>query len=273
MVMLAPCFVGYSDPFVKEYYDVTLGSFQENGIFATNGPNWEEKDLPRICEVYGEELCETFSLFTGAMGTAIQSDMHFVQNGIVEQMQEFNENWAEGEKKTERVPIENIEETPITFFIANDDAVCPPKQALDHIAMIQSPTKTIRIDDVDHNYFWTSSNDKSFVNKLVIALNSEDDKKRRHDKSKDHHDGPFEMMMKIETLMRWSSISAFMGNLTYLLVATFVTTSSALMAFRYTSKTGYYTTFLSGTGTNWFEIGDYIQNYANFSLFAIAFIT
>ncbi len=88
-----------------------------------------------------------------------------------------------------------------------------------------------------------------------------------------HHDSPFEMMMKVETLMRWSAIDPFMGNLTYLLVAAGVTTHAALMAFRYTSRTGYYNAFLSGTGTNWFEIGDMIQNYANLSLFGIAFIT
>ena len=87
------------------------------------------------------------------------------------------------------------------------------------------------------------------------------------------HDSPFEMMMKVETLMRWSAIDPFMGNLTYLLVAAGVTTHAALQAFRYTSKTGYYTAFLTGTGTNWFEIGDMIQNYANLSLFGIAFIT
>jgi hypothetical protein len=87
------------------------------------------------------------------------------------------------------------------------------------------------------------------------------------------HDSPFEMMMKVETLMRWSSIDPFMGNLTYLLVAAGVTTQAALMAFRYASRTGYYLSFISGTGTNWFEIGDLIQNYANLSLFGIAFIT
>ncbi len=88
-----------------------------------------------------------------------------------------------------------------------------------------------------------------------------------------HHDSPFEMMMKVETLMRWSSIDPFMGNLTYLLVAAGVATHAALMAFRYASRSGHYATFLTGTGTNWFEIGDLIQNYANLSLFGIAFVT
>ncbi len=45
-VMLAPCFVGYTDPGMKDAYDFTLGSFQTNGIYATNGPNWLSKDLP-----------------------------------------------------------------------------------------------------------------------------------------------------------------------------------------------------------------------------------
>ena len=88
-----------------------------------------------------------------------------------------------------------------------------------------------------------------------------------------HHDSPFEMMMKVETLMRWSSIDPFMGNLTYLLVAAGVATHAALMAFRYSSRSGHYKSFLTGTGTNWFEIGDLIQNYANLSLFGIAFVT
>merc|ERR1712013_679522 len=64
-----------------------------------------------------------------------------------------------------------------------------------------------------------------------------------------------------------------MGNLTYLLVAAGVATHAALMAFRYASRSGHYAAFLAGTGTNWFEIGDLIQNYANLSLFGIAFVT
>ncbi len=86
-------------------------------------------------------------------------------------------------------------------------------------------------------------------------------------------DSPFEMMMKVEQLLKWSQITPTIGCFAYLFVAAFATTHYALAAFRYTSKTGYYNTFKVGSDTEWYKFGNYIINYGNLSLFGIAFIT
>ena len=153
-----------------------------------------------------------------------------------------------GEETFEDEPVEEIEED-----VEEDEAEA---EASDAEEMSGDEEKDMKMEDGD-----MSDHDMDHDGKM-------------HGKGEMmHHDSPFEMMMKVETLMRWSSIDPFMGNLTYLLVAAGVATHAALMAFRYASRSGHYATFLTGTGTNWFEIRDLIQNYANLSLFGIAFVT
>jgi len=94
---------------------------------------------------------------------------------------------------------------------------------------------------------------------------------------------PSEMWMKAGELMRFASIDPFMGEITYLMVAIGVTTSTALDLFRYKSDKDYYEGAQTGSkddynakgfvGTNWAKTGDLISKYINLGVFGIAAIT
>ena len=98
--------------------------------------------------------------------------------------------------------------------------------------------------------------------------------KEEHHIMHDMMESPFEMLMKAEKLMKLSSISTYNGSFSYLFVAAFAATHYSLAAFRYYSKSASRDAYLlDSTKTNWFEIGNYIINYGNLSLYGIAFIT
>ena len=79
--------------------------------------------------------------------------------------------------------------------------------------------------------------------------------------------------MKLETFMKWSVISPFLGNLTYLLVSAGVVLYASLSAFRYTKVDHYYDHYWNKTGTEWYRYGDLLQLYTNLSLFGIGLLT
>ena len=96
---------------------------------------------------------------------------------------------------------------------------------------------------------------------------------------------PSEMWMKAGELMRFASIDPFMGEITYLMVAIGVTTSTALDLFRYKkADSDEYKSMQAGdkdsydakgvwTGTNWAKTGDLITKYTFLAVFGIASIT
>ena len=85
--------------------------------------------------------------------------MHHTMNGIVDRFQEFAPDWAEGTKETDLVKVENIKETPMTFFIGTADAVCLPAKAEEYIPKLNNSIKTVMLEGKDHDYFYLKGND------------------------------------------------------------------------------------------------------------------
>lgn len=42
VIQLAPCFVAEHPDWLIPIYDYSVATFRENGIYAYNGPNWDE---------------------------------------------------------------------------------------------------------------------------------------------------------------------------------------------------------------------------------------
>jgi len=60
IVHLAPCFVLDNYPnWLDDIYDWTIATFQDNGIYAINGPNWEQ-DKETICSLYDPLICSFY---------------------------------------------------------------------------------------------------------------------------------------------------------------------------------------------------------------------
>ena len=64
VVQLAPCFVPHVPNFTQAYANATIMQFQSKGVYAINGPNWDQ-DLPVICENYPGIFCDFYTKNTG----------------------------------------------------------------------------------------------------------------------------------------------------------------------------------------------------------------
>ena len=91
VVQLAPCFVCYIAPPYNtvEYANDTIMKYQELGVYAINGPNWE-RDLQTLCDTFGKTACQYYTNITGYMGQAVQSEKYWTMNGVEGRFQEFD---------------------------------------------------------------------------------------------------------------------------------------------------------------------------------------
>jgi len=124
IVHLAPCFVPNAPDIMKLYYTHTVAHFEEKGIYAINGPNWET-DLQNICDEFGSIICKYFTGRSGSQGQSVKSEQYWIMNGLVDRFQEFADNWLDGDKETTEIDVSKIDTVPMTFFSGSLDAVCP----------------------------------------------------------------------------------------------------------------------------------------------------
>ena len=85
-VLLAPCFAAFFYPEElrkPEIADATIMKYQDYGVYAFNGPNWE-RDLQTLCDNFPEQLCNYYKNITGKMGQAVESEKYWTLNGIAD---------------------------------------------------------------------------------------------------------------------------------------------------------------------------------------------
>jgi len=88
-------------------------------------------------------------------------------NGLTDRFQEFANNWLDGETETDLVPMSNIKQVPMSFFVGTLDEVCPHKTAMKYIPQIQSKTNYIDVKGKTHGYFASHANDEWFMTNLI----------------------------------------------------------------------------------------------------------
>ena len=129
--MLAPCFIDDVNPNRMAKENKTLMTYQEKAdIHAISGPNWDN-DYESMCRVYGKNFCKNnYGDAWWSEGQSVKSDQHEAQNALTDRFQEFVplDKWLDGETISELVPLENIQNVPITFIAGAQDGVCVPEQ-------------------------------------------------------------------------------------------------------------------------------------------------
>ena len=72
VVMLAPCFYCFLDEAFRsvEVVNETIMRFQDYGVYAINGPNWE-RDLQTLCDNFPQEICDYYSSLEGKQGQGV----------------------------------------------------------------------------------------------------------------------------------------------------------------------------------------------------------
>ena len=169
VVHLAPCFVPHVPNWTKPLANRTIMQFPSKGIYAINGPNWDE-DLKTICANWPGKLCDIYTNETGSQGQSVTSEQYWVMNGLTDRFQEYAPNWLDGETETDLVEMSNIKQVPMTFFVGTHDEVCMHKTAMKYISQIQAPTNYIDCEGKTHGYFASDANDDWFMQNLIEQL-------------------------------------------------------------------------------------------------------
>ena len=85
---LDPCTIDMTEG--DRIYREGLFKFQDYGIYAFGGPNWD-KDYNTICENFDEEICQyasdTYS--DGGQPVSVKTMVHWAQNCLVNRFQEY----------------------------------------------------------------------------------------------------------------------------------------------------------------------------------------
>lgn len=76
---LSPCTIELTEG--DRMYTDGLFQFEDFGIYAINGPNWDQ-DLQTICEYFDQEICDFYTSYTGDIATSVQNYVHWAQNVI-----------------------------------------------------------------------------------------------------------------------------------------------------------------------------------------------
>jgi len=124
---LDPCTVAVNEG--TQMYEDGLLQWLDHGIFAMNGPNWDE-DLQYICDNMPQDACDYASGYSGGEAVSTKSQVHWAQNSILKRYQEYAPNFNEGVEIAEEIDLTNIKHVPITIWSGLWDATCSHKQAL-----------------------------------------------------------------------------------------------------------------------------------------------
>lgn len=132
VVQLAPCFVAESGiPFTPELTIETLFQYQDLGVYAYSGPNWE-RDRKVLCQNF-RLLCPIYHTLDNNQPVSVQSEKYWTMNSSVHRFQEFAENFEEGDYDAPYVDLSKINKVPLGFFIGTADETCPYNTAIEYI--------------------------------------------------------------------------------------------------------------------------------------------
>ena len=78
-VAISPCTIDVSEG--DSLYTEGLFHFEDYGVYAFGGPNWEN-DLKTICDNFSEEICDYASNCAGGEPYSVKTNVHWAQNVI-----------------------------------------------------------------------------------------------------------------------------------------------------------------------------------------------
>ena len=155
---------------LQEEYNWTVATFIDKGIYAINGPNWEQ-DLDKICSIYKLAICLFYK--EGRATTepvSVKAEQYWIQNGIVNEFNEWQPNWLSGDYSSDPVDVSKIADVPMSFMIAANDSVCPAEVAESYIEKMQTQTSIVEVSRVGHGYFSSNANTDWFMQHLLEEL-------------------------------------------------------------------------------------------------------
>ena len=172
-IALSPCVMLNVTGKDEKFFEEGLYRFEEKGIYAYKGPDWED-DLTKICEEFDSEVCLEFTnhstkehvLGVEYQPTSMKNLRYWWQNGFMNRYQEYAPNYNEGKKLTRSIGIDDIGKgVSIAMFVPRNDEKCPfhPMSDIkvDHIRWYEGDEK--------HGHF-SSFKDTEFIIELTEQL-------------------------------------------------------------------------------------------------------
>ena len=90
-------------------------------------------------------------------------------NTLTGRYQVYADQWDAGIKETDLIPLDSISQVPMTFILGESDTVCQQSSALEHVPMINLPSKIITFEG-EHLYFNGRANNRWFMQTLIGEL-------------------------------------------------------------------------------------------------------
>lgn len=76
----------------EDWYRNGLMRYQELGVYAINGPIWDESSLDTICDKLGTLYCMEAKTYT-LEAVSVKSKEHYIQNAIEGRFQEYADDY------------------------------------------------------------------------------------------------------------------------------------------------------------------------------------
>ena len=212
IIMLAPCFGTYSDDtFDPSTLDPTkqpdyiYGNLTGQGIWKSGGSNWED-ETATICANLDQDLCDWASAMDSEIPQSIKLGDHWNQMTWNNSFQSYVSDWVDPTNIAGTAyDMAYLDLLSVSMYVGENDAPCPPSEALKHVEIIPSMANYVTLLGEDHGVFGyysgqdymellnaelvdgTSVND-GYVESSVTLATENDDKEESTDDTDDKDD-------------------------------------------------------------------------------------
>ena len=160
IIMLAPCFGTYSDDtFDPSTLDPTkqpdyiYGNLTGQGIWKSGGSNWED-ETATICANLDQDLCDWASAMDSEIPQSIKLGDHWNQMTWNNSFQSYVSDWVDPTNIAGTAyDMAYLDLLSVSMYVGENDAPCPPSEALKHVEIIPSMANYVTLLGEDHGVF------------------------------------------------------------------------------------------------------------------------
>lgn len=162
--------------------------YEEAQVFNSGGPeDVAAENKQKVCDYFGStgpwsESCTKFNANEGESAQSLNSLLYYGQLGVSKKFQEpiSYEDMMAGQKKSAPVDVKSIDQVPVTFWTAGNDAECPKKFNKRLFKQIRSEKLWYEHKGQPHDLFGWIRGDM-FHSKLVAAIETGDPNRCEHE--------------------------------------------------------------------------------------------
>ena len=142
----------------------------DNGIYVTNGPNWEEDK--KIIETGPQSLVDQIGEMEALESIPIQATAAYGQTSMSNRFQQYTDTWFEddGKSKTELMDFGLVKEMKVAMFAGLFDQTCRLPDAIAQKTQMGDAVAMWTVSPMQGHVPWGFTSNEWFMNRLIEAL-------------------------------------------------------------------------------------------------------